>query len=253
MDFSGLLQGIISDILYGLLILAGGLMLALIRSKWPDLAPKVLYGVFGVTCIAILWFTFTGHGVFSKQPSQTTPDNVEEYIRKWADNLGLGVTRMPQAIPLQQVYFGLVVTLQNGNPLTVFRGKEKSGYLQIQCPLRLSSDHLAILNKLTKDEANAATQEVLLELARTKLGFQMMTASGELVAPRATAQPIILQQTILLMKAVPIRNDLTEETFAQHVNEIDSAITLVRASTELTLQRYSRLHDSAGVPRITRQ
>jgi hypothetical protein len=247
-----LLQNLVSAFLWEILLLVGvGTILGVLKAKWPNLAAKVLYGVIGATCVAVILFTFTGHSILAHQQSPTTPENIEANVRKWADSLGLGITRLPQSIPGQEIYFGVTVTLGNGNQLTVFRNKDKSGYLQIQCPLVLAPEHLAILNKLTKDEASSATQEVLLELARTKVGFQIMTASGQPIIPSGalTAQPIVLQQAIVLMEGVPIA-DLTEATFAQHIDEIDSAIALVRASTALTLQRYSREHDALNAKQV---
>lgn len=251
---SWLWQGIVTSVLATLLWFGGATVLTWIKHKWPRYGDLALYWVACAACLAVLWFAITGYVPFSTRPPQITPENIEANLKAWSENLGLGITKVSQLIPEQDAYFGMVVTLQSGNPVTVFRGKQKPGYLQMQCPLALSQEHLAMLNKLTKDEAHAATQEVLLELARTKLGFQMMTASGQLVAPGGSAaQPIVLQQTIVIMKAAPITNDLTEATFAQHINEIDSAIAIVRGSTELTLQRYSHLHDSAGAVRVTQQ
>jgi hypothetical protein len=174
-----------------------------------------------------------------KQQPETTTENVENNVRKWADSLGVGVTKMSaQGLPIQNAYFSLVLTLQNGNPLWVYRTKEKPGYLQIMCPITLAPEHLAILDKLTKDQADVVTQEVLLELARSNFGYQMMTSLGPPAGGSAKTPPTILQQTIILIKSVPIGNGLTEATFVQNTNEVDSAISLVRAATALALGHY---------------
>jgi hypothetical protein len=242
MDWSGLWSSVLSNLVWWLLFVGGSALLGWLRAKKPQIAGPVLYGLAGATCLGILWFTFTGHAILSKQLPQITPDNIEGNVRKWADSLGMSVARMPQVASSPDVYFGILVTLQNGTPIYVFREKEKPGYLQMQTPLALSPEHLALLNKLTPDEENSVSQEVLLEVARTRMGYQVMTASGQQVAPQS--QPMVLQQTIVLMEGVPIGNELTEAAFAQHANELDSAVMIVRASTVLTLQRYSRLHDS---------
>jgi hypothetical protein len=104
------------------------------------------------------------------------------------------------------------------------------------CPIKLSPEHLAILDKLTKDQADAVTQQVVLELGRSRIGYSMMTELGHPVG--GPAKTLVLQQTIILMNPVPIENDLTEDAFAQHINEIDSAISVVRAATALALSRY---------------
>ena len=97
----------------------------------------------------MILFTLTGRGLFSGHAPDFTPDNVEENIRKWADNAGLGTAKMPEA---PNVYFGVILTLNSGNQLTVYRGKEKSGFLQLQSPLVLSPEHLQILSSLTKNK-----------------------------------------------------------------------------------------------------
>jgi len=225
-----------------LLLLGVGIALERLKAKWPVLASRVLYGLAAATCTAVLIFTFTGHGFLSRQRPEVTPENVEENVRKWADDLGLGVTRMQSGPNQQQIYFGLVITLFNGTPLEVFRGKEKPGFLQMQCALTLSPEHLDMLGKLGKEQAADAMQEILLEMARSRIGFIMQTAS---TAPLpggqgTTTKAAILQQTMIVTKPLAITDDLTEATFGDRVNELDSEVGLVRAATNLTLERYSR-------------
>lgn len=253
MDWSSIWHGVVSNLLYAVLIFGGGALLAVLRVKWPNYADPVRYGVIGAACVAIILFAFTGRALLSKRPPEVTPDNLEENIRKWADSLGMSVARgSSQIFPAQDIYFALNITMENGTPLMVFRGKEKSGFLQIQCPLTLSPDHLATLQKLTKEEQEAVTQEVLLELAKSKVGFQVMTATG-VPMNTPTAPPAVLQQTILLMKGVPITSDMNEASFAQSANEIDAAVTLTRAATALALQRYSREHDVSAKLHVSQQ
>jgi hypothetical protein len=117
-----------------------------------------------------------------------------------------------------------VVTLPDGNPLMVFRGKEKPGFLQMQCALVLSSEHLAMLSKLSKEQADDAMQEIVLEMARSRIGYIMQTAlaSPLLNGQMTTTKPAILQQTILVTKPLAISGDLGEASFGDRVNELDS-------------------------------
>jgi hypothetical protein len=247
-----LIQNLFSAFVWELLLLVGvGAALGYLRAKWPAIASPVLYGIGGATCVGVLIFTFTGHGFLSKQRPEVTPENLETNVRKWADDLGLGVTRM-QAAPNQDVYFGLVVTLADGNPLMVFRGKEKSGFLQMECALVLSQEHLAMLSKLSKEQADDAMQEIVLEMARSRIGYVMQTsvASPPLNGQMTTTKPAIFQQTIIVVKPLAITGDLSEASFGERINELDSEIVLVRATTNLTLERYSR---QAVTPRVVRQ
>ena len=235
-----LIQNLFSALVWEILLLLGvGAALGYLRAKWPTIAIPVLYGVAGAACVGILVFTFTGRGLVSKRSADVSPEHLEESIRKWADSAGLSVAKMP-SVP-QDVYFGLVVTLADGNPISVFRGKEKSNFIQMQCPLTLSQEHLAMLGKLTKEQADDAIEEVTLEMNRARIGFIMQTAS---VPPLPTQQvtttrPSIFQQTILVTKPLAIQ-DAGEVSFIASINEIDSQIGIVRGVTDLTLKRYSR-------------
>ncbi len=135
-------QNLISNLAWEILLLVGGAAsLGYLKKKVPEHASTIAYALFGATCVAILLFTITGHGLLVKTRSAVTPENLAENIRKWADDSGLGVTKMPAD---QEVYFGFLIRLQSGNQLTVFRGKEKAGWLQIQIPngplVRTSND-----------------------------------------------------------------------------------------------------------------
>lgn len=244
-------QNLTSSLLWELLLLVGvGVLLERLKAKWPVIAMRVLYGLGGTTCAAVLLFTFTGHGLLAKRKPEITPENLEANVRKWADDLGLGVTRM-QPPPNQEIQFGLILTLADGNPLQVFRGaRDKSGFLQMQCALVLSPEHLAMLNKLSKQQADDAMQEIILEMDRSRIGYVMQEAPAMTNGQVTTTTPTILEQTILLTKPLPISDDLTEGSFGQQVNELDSEIGIVRLTTSLTLERYSR-HGAIkeGVPR----
>jgi hypothetical protein len=221
MDFSGVLQGVLSNALYAVLILGGGVVLVLIRTWWPDLAPKVLYGVVGVTCMAIVLYALTGHGLFSKQPPRITSDNVEEYVRKWADTLGLGVTRAP-AIPAAS--FGVIITLKSGNPITVMRSNDIPDYLQFQIQLALSEEHQAAFAKMTKEQTKTVMEEVILELARAKIGNTILQSP---MSPQSEA--------VILMKGEPVEG-LTKDKFVHDVDDMDSAVALLRAITALAIE-----------------
>jgi hypothetical protein len=234
-----------------LLVLGGGAVLGYVRQKLPQYAPTVAYTAFGATCIAVLIFTFTGHALLSKQKPEVTPENLEVNVRKWADDLGLGVTRM-QPLPNQDVQFGLVITLADGNPLMVFRSaKDKAGFLQMQCVLVLSPEHLAMLNKLSKQEADDAMQDIILEMNRSRIGYIMETAPSVANGQVTTTTPTILQQTIIVTKPLAITDELTEALFGAQVNEMDSEIGIVRLTTNSTLERYTRQQEVT--PRAARQ
>lgn len=237
MDWNSLWQGVISNGIYALLILGGGAVLTALRLKWPNYADPARFGFVGAACVALVLFTLLGRGLFVKSPPEITPENVGENVRKWADDVGLGITKMPTS---QDYYFGFQITQPSGNQITVFRGKDKSGFLQVQCPLLLSQDHLEMLRKLRKEDADNAMEEIMLEMDRARIGFVMQSASAMPLPQVTTTKPTIFQQTILVTKPIAISSGLNEASFTSHINEVDSEIGVVRLITDLTLKRYSR-------------
>jgi len=231
MNLDWLWQGLASTAVWEiLLVLGGAAVLGYVKQKAPEHAPTLGYAALGALCVAILLFTFTGRPLLVQSQPTTTPDNVEEHIKKWADSLGLGVARDPS--PSQDVFFGLVVTLKNGNAITVARTKAIPDYLQFQIQLNLSPDHQAIFSKLTKDQAKTVTEEVMLELARAKVGNFITLGSPQ------TGSPIT--QSVLVVGNTPIEG-LTKDEFIREINDIDEGVTLTRAATELALGRMQPL------------
>lgn len=245
-------QNLTSSLLWELILLVGvGVLLDRIKAKWPSVAARVLYSLGGVTCVAILMFTFTGRGLLSKKRPAITSENLESNVRKWADDLGLGVTRM-QPLPNQEVQFGVVVTLADGVPVMVFRGvNEKAGFLQMQCGLSLSQEHLAMLSKLSKQQADDAMRDIKFEMDKSRIGYIMQTASGMPNGQTTTTMPNIVQQTIIVTKPLAVTDDLTEAMFGDRINELDSEVGIVKGATDVTLRRYSE--QQIVTPRVVQQ
>jgi hypothetical protein len=234
-----LLQNLFSSLVWEIiLLLGGGLVLAYLKRTWPEIAAQVMYGLVGAALLSVLLFTLTGHSILFKQQPETTTENVEANIKAWADSLGVGIPR----VTVPDTYFSEVITLKNGNQIVVARAKERGGYLQIQSTLVLAPEHQAILAKLTREQVADVTEEVTLELARARMGY---TISG----PQGGYQ----MQNIFLQRSVPITNNLTEATFGGYMDEMDSAIALVKLATTLALAHNSPLPHVAVTPHIVQQ
>ncbi len=149
----------------------------------------------------------------------------------------LGVTKLQ---PDPDGDFGLAIALKGGNSLEIHKLKQSPAYLQIQSQLVLSPEHQKTLAKLTEEQSAFVTEELSLELARSKIGFTI-------VGPPVQGEPQI--QLVVLMKGVPI-SGLTESTFAGYMDEMDSAIKLSRTTTALLLD-HGPLRDTATGPHPT--
>jgi len=202
-------------------------VLGWLRAKKPEIALPAIYALAGATCLGILWFTFTGHGILVKTTPKITPDNVEESITKWAYSLGLGVTKPPSG--LSDGYFADIITLKSGTPVQVIRVKELPDYIQFSAQLTLSPDHQKALSELDPKEQDRITDQILIELARMRIGnteFGQPNPNG--------AKGAVLLQNIIVSESIPL-DELTKDEFVKRVDSVDSGSSLVRATTALAL------------------
>jgi hypothetical protein len=218
MDWTWLWQNLISNALWAILLLGGGVAVGILRVKRAAWASPFIYGIGTVACLAIIVFTFTGHAIFSKP--QTDTSNIEDRVREWITNLGLGsqpVTAMPDTL------FAYKIFLANGNSIVVIRPKSKSGYLQFQSVIVVSPIHRAMLAKLTPDQASAVEEELVQHLAGSRMGYGI-----------AGSDPSHME-SISLAHGVPIVG-LTEAAFVEQVDLADTDTVLVTTSLLLALQ-----------------
>jgi hypothetical protein len=180
--------------------------------------------VMGVATITLVFSSIGLYRIF--QPAGTSPENVEENIKAWADEFQLGVTMLP---PDPNIDLGLVITTRGGSPIEIRRTKQNPTYLQMQSNLVLSADHQKKLAALTEEQSEFVSEELSLELARTRMGFTI-------VGPPAGSQPQI--QIVVLSKGMPI-SGLTELAFSGYIDEMDSAIRVSQMETSLLLDHGS--------------
>ena len=224
--WDGFWQNLASNMVVLALVSAGGFVIARLRAQRPQIAPTVMYGLVGSVCIALLIVTVTRKPLFSFGDRITT-ENLEQHVRGWANDLGMGVNDGPVAT---NAYFTDIVTQKNGRPVMVVQAKERAKFLQIESTLTLSPEHQVIFEKLSPEEKNAVTQEVMVEMARSRIGYEVLSD------PQGH-QPMA---GVHLMKGVPI-DQLTQASFVGNLDELDSAVSLVRAATELALIRHPHI------------
>jgi Flp pilus assembly pilin Flp len=84
-------QGVITSIVAALLL--GGIptLLTWIKKKWPQHGELVRYWLTTAAALAILLYATTGYILFAKHEVKTTPDNVEENVKLWAEHLGMNI------------------------------------------------------------------------------------------------------------------------------------------------------------------
>lgn len=216
-----LVQGLISNLVWEILIVGAGIAMAILRKRDSKLVAPVLYGIVTVACLLVMWFTITGRSLLSHPVEETTADNIEGKVKLWSDDLAISLERTD----LQGSYFSYTARLHGSDPVEIFRAKEKPGYLQFQSHISFSPEHQAILAKMSKADFDRATQEVALEVSRISISY----AIGEM---EQNGKPI--QTMIGLGKGVPIPS-LNEAAFGDTFDEMTRTVVLVRAATNVIL------------------
>lgn len=217
-------QGLLTNGIYALLILGGGVMFAYLKKQGSAWVPAFSYGLGGAAGVAVVILCFRGIIAMPHTSTQITSDNVESSIVGWANSLG--TSESPIEVP--DTAFAYKITLSDGVAVIVARHKKnKPGYIYFQSGIAMSPAASDALGKLTDEQATTVLEELSLELARSKLEYGMSVPLG----PKHL-------QGVVLTKGVAL-SDLTEATFVQAVDEVDSATGLVKASVSLSIQRQS--------------
>ncbi len=213
-----LLQAIIANWVWELLVIAAGLMFGWLRHKNVSWLPVLFYGLTASTCMAVLIYTFIGRAIISRSQPETTAENIESNVKVWADAFGVGIQK--QADPGFSFIFAL--HLRNGRVVLIGRPKERDHFLTLQSTLVLGSDQQTVVDKLSKEQNQRIVDEVTLELARSRMGHAI------------AGLPL---KTILLAESVPITNSFTEDNFAARLDEMDAATELADKAATLAIQR----------------
>ncbi|MGO8720817.1 MAG: DUF2299 family protein [Acidobacteriaceae bacterium] len=215
-----------------ILVVVGGLMLALLRKYKDDWAPVVGYGLGGAACIALLIFAITGRAIFSTPI--TNSSNIEDNVKKWVASFGYGSEAVPP--PSQNMDFAYRISMPNGSEMLVYRDiRNRPGYLQLQASLSIAPEHRAILEKLTTAQAAGVVEQTQNGILSRKLSYFFLGKDPNDI------------ESITITKAVVI-NGLTESGFGDAMDDIESTVALTRNQFLLAIQPYSKAPTLHPVP-----
>lgn len=225
----GILEGVFGSLLWDMVLASlVATLLAYLRTKYKDWAPPAIYAVCGFTAVFVIAYAFVGHALLYKEQPHTTTKNVEENVKAWSDTFGLSVQKQSDS----NFEFVLGIILPNGRKIQVGRPKQRGQYLEYQATLLPGPEQRVILEKLSGPQKQEILHEINLELARSRIGY---TVLGTTDSP--------LKVTILI-KMVPITDNLTEDSFISSINEMDSGIAFADEVITLSVERNSavKLH-----------
>ncbi len=218
------LLALFSSTLYDLLLATGvGVLIGALKAKKEQWAGPVIYGLTAFALVLVIGFSLTGQSPLSARRPETNAENVEENIRAWADHLGVGITRQD---PPSDTDFLYLLALRSGRSIYVGRKKNREGYLMFQASVTVAKEHEDLIAKLSPKQQTFFNEELLLELARSRIGYSF-------AGPRVSS--------VIISKAVPITGDLSEAGLAGYLDETESAISLCQEAIPLAIEHATFL------------
>src|SRR5690348_10610237 len=211
---SWLAQNLISSVVFAFLTVLAGVVVTILKRYKEKWASPVLYGLGAAAFAALTLFVlmFALPAVIQKPPTPVTPQNIEENIKTWADDLGIGLERQS---PQGDLYPDYIARLQGGNPVRIFRAKDKPNYLQFSATLTFTAEHSAILSSMSRDQVSQFVEGLTLDLGRSSFGNLAFTGATTI---DAHGNPI--PSAVATINGVPI-STLTENAFAIDFDELN--------------------------------
>jgi hypothetical protein len=147
-------------------------------------------------------------------------DNLQPTLRRWLEDSGLNA---------ETVYdptwdFGLLTNLPDGQSIYIVLMKEHRRFITFQANLDVAPEHQAILKAMPAAYFEKLAQEVVLKVFLAKMVLAIRTR--------------LSQVTLFSQLAI---NDLAEDTFFKHLDDMDNAILLARGILLQGVERAPRL------------
>lgn len=211
-----------------ILVIGGAALFGYAKRKIPEHAATLAYGLFGATCVAILIFVFTGRALFSgSPPDPVTADNIEQNIKLWAEHMGMNIG--PASEPGSAFAYRLSLPNGPGDPVVVFRGKDKAAYLQFKASITVAPEHQVAFSKMSQTEVNRVMEQLNLDVVRANLGCTF----AEIFSVNDQEHKTILGGA-LLQRGVAI-SSLNEISFIDTFDQLTRGIGLVRSEIRLAI------------------
>ena len=216
-----MVQGLATQIVWGLLVLAGGIVIAYLKRTASEWFAPAVYGLAASAIIAIGLYAFMRLISLPGRPTpQITAENVEQNIRAWLDEFSLSSRKLDEPAAT----FALLITLSNGDLIEVARPKgQYARYIVFRTTIVVDPKIGDMIKQLTPDQAFQLNEEVGSEMARMKISVDPL------------AVPLT---TVGLTSRTPLTRDLTEDSFIEQLDLVEYSMTIARNTIRLKLANY---------------
>jgi len=180
----------------------------------------VLYGMIAYALLSAIVVGFWGIRALRFKQIEVAAGNLQPTLCRWLEDSGLRAK-----IASDPAWdFGLITTLSDGEPIHIVQMKEHPRFVTFQANLVIPAEHQAILKAMPGRYFEQLAQEVVLKVFLAKMVLAMRTRLSE----------------ISLFSQLAI-NDLTEDAFFKHLDDIDNAVLLARSIVLQGVERAPRL------------
>jgi hypothetical protein len=214
-----LLQGLLANWLSAVLIVLGGIVIGYLKKNSSPWFGPTIWGFAGCGLVAVALLCFWGITSIPKnRPPDVTPENIERNIRTWLDDFSLSSKKQD----LPDTIFVYVLTMPNGDPISIGRTKARDRYITLQAQITISPQHQDIFKKLSQDDMDELQAEISRELGQAKVSSTINWPS------------------IFMADQIPLTSSLTEDEFMRHVDEMDDDVSLVRDTVLIRVAEYNK-------------
>ena len=179
-----------------------------------------LYGMIAYALLSAIVVGFWGMRAIRFQQFEVAGGNLQPTLCRWLEDSGLRTKIVYDAA----WEFGLLTTMSDGEPIYIVQMKEHRRFITFQANLAIPAEQQAILKAMPAAYFEKLAQDVVLKVFLAKMVLAIRTRLSE----------------VSLFTQLAI-NDLTQDAFFQHLDDIDSAILLARSMVLQAVERAPRL------------
>lgn len=202
---------------YVIPLLLGGAMfwIKLRQSRWSS---PLLYGISVWVLTTMGIYTINAqHQFATEQTTRTTSDNVESRVRDWLNTFKLTARNSTTPPDL----FRYTVWMPNGDAVDIVRTKDLPSYLVLGGHIVATPEDAAKVKTLTPYQRVRLFDALTLESAKAKVVFNNALTTDSL--------------SMELIKRVPITPALSESTLIGSLDEVDSAMMILRTTLAMSI------------------
>lgn len=205
-----LTQNLVSDGIYGALMLAGAFILGVLKKKQSSLVGPIVYGLVGAIGIGALILMLSVYGNLPPAKPKLTPGNAENTIRGWVEKFGFSTKRISR----DNAFVSIEIAGATNRPISVNWLKTFPNYIILEADMSVSKEHQDRLNTLSDQNRAKLFDSVVAEMARYRI------QSTVLIGPPGTV--------LAMNERVPTEG-IDENSFMHAVDDIDLSASVARS------------------------